>query len=240
MYFSDPADYMQKTINCKWKTQDAVIPEILDKIFNNFPGGTHAAAELAIEDKAKIEAAPDYTLADFDKLAKKWNDKYAITINKKKNYILIPPDELASADQEFKENCLNMFKTLEYSKLAKMLCNVVYFFAKIRYQAKSNTFNLKLYLTAQGKNTSDDKKIVFGQFINAIANDSKKAGEAIRDEKRQQATISNLNYLNMTDDEQHRVRWDLNSRLIAWPACFMANNLSQLDLRIAQGDDSAI
>jgi MoxR-like ATPase len=38
-YFSDPARYMQETTNCKWKTSDGLISEIIERIFDNFPGG---------------------------------------------------------------------------------------------------------------------------------------------------------------------------------------------------------
>jgi hypothetical protein len=194
---------------------------------------------MVIEDRKRIDAAPDYKLSDFDKLAKKWNDKYAVTVNKKKNYTLITPYDLANADQSFKERWLTMFKTLEYSEFAKMLCNVIAFFAKVRIQAKVGTIDFKKYITAQGNNTSNNSEVVFGQFINAVANSSDEAGKAIRNDKYCDEVITNSGYANMTQEQQRELKWKLNSTLIATPACYMSHNLSQLDLRIAQGIEDA-
>ena len=167
--FSSAGDY-NATDNSRWKSKTNLAQEVMSIIMNSFPGGIQAAQEMCLEDAAKIAAAPDPKPADFDKLADKWMKAYTIKIDGNDVPCLMGAQQRATKDPVLRANYLRMFKTLENSKLARMLANVAMYFVKVGIQMK---------VTSIISSANTYLHVMRGSFIKDIISGDKERQEAM-------------------------------------------------------------
>lgn len=167
--FGSAGDY-NATENSRWKSKTHLAQEVMSIIMNNFPGGIKAAQDMALADAAKIAAAPDLSVADFDKYADKWMKKYTLKIDGTEISCLMGAQQRATKDPVLRQNYMRMFKTLENSQLAQMLANVAMYFVKVGIQMK---------VTSIIKAATNYLHVMQGSFIKDIMAGDKARTEAM-------------------------------------------------------------
>ena len=128
-YFPSVGEY-RKTEYSKWKANTQVAHDVIDLIFSNFPGGYQAAVDMIKDEAVKVSSIQPIDDMEMDKLIKKYNKAYTITIDKQS----VTPFLIGSVPAKDKEKYRAMVTALDNSKFARMLANIATYFTKVKIQ----------------------------------------------------------------------------------------------------------
>ena len=121
------------TINSKWKANSALIIDVLDKVFNGYPGNLQADIE---EDLKNLKSAKDLTDVEVQEEAKKLMDIYSFKYDGKVQKLLFDKQSA-----QVPEAMKHRVKILLNSKVAQRFTHFACWIAKISLQVGQHKFS---------------------------------------------------------------------------------------------------